>query len=260
MIDSVECLLQKFPLFHDTYIIVNNYTTVGIRDMRQKAKDKERYAATMQMTIKGIEQAASKAYEQDRSEQELHASSSSENRYQKNWVLHKESGYHYNALYGWYYDVQSGMYYGGSPPEWTHKPNIPSAAHYGAVNPQSDPLLQSTVPREDNDKDVSEVHRKYPPGMKVRNVHPMADIGGYQMPLEGTFGTGHTPRVGQQRDQKKARDSAENEKGLPRGSKRKDREGAKEKKVSTKEEEFLAKREAARQRVQKRTMDQFGLS
>lgn len=225
--------------------------SVGIRDMRQKAKDSERYANSMQMTIKGIEQAAARAFEKDKAEQGV-------NRYQKNWVLHEESGYYYNSLYGWYYDAKSKMYYGGNPPDWTHKPNIPSAGYYGAVNPQSDPLLQAVT-----HNDIKEEHAQkntYPVGFKVQKVHPLADIGGYQMPLEGSFGSGHarTEPVQEAKKQEKGKKMIKASSGV---AKKKSSEGkGKETALSAKEREFLAKREAARQRVQKRTMDQFGLS
>ncbi len=220
--------------------------------MSQKAKDTERYANSMQMTIKGIEQAAAKAFEQDRTEQET-------NRYQKNWVLHEESGYYYNSLYGWYYDAASKMYYGGNPPDWTHKPNIPSAGYYGAVNPQSDPLLQAVT--HDDTKEERVPKNKYPVGMRVQKVHPLADIGGYQMPLEGQFGAGHAPRsepVQETKKQKSGKKILKTSSGVTKkkSSGGKDKETA----MSAKERDFLAKREAARQRVQKRTMDQFGLS
>ena len=226
--------------------------------MRQKAKDTERYAVSMDRTIKGIEEAASKAYEKDRTEQEGHASSS-ENRYQKNWVFHEESGYYYNALYGWYYDVSSKMYYGGNPPEWTHTPNIPSAVYYGAVNPQSDPLLQAVT--HPDGKQAEEVSKnKYPVGMKVRKVHPLAGIGGYQMPLEGTFGAGHAPHADSVEDDETKKKKKTSTKNTSVGTKRKSGGGKeKETAMSAKEREFLAKREAAQKRVQKRTMEAFGL-
>lgn len=226
--------------------------------MRQKAKDTQRYAVSMDRTIKGIEEAASKAYEKDRTEQEGHALSS-ENRYQKNWVFHEESGYYYNALYGWYYDVSSKMYYGGNPPEWTHTPNIPSAVYYGAVNPQSDPLLQAVTHQDD--KQTKEVSKnKYPVGMKVRKVHPLAGIGGYQMPLEGTFGAGHARHADSVEDGETKRKKKASTKNTSVGTKRKSGGGKeKEAAMSAKEREFLAKREAAQKRVQKRTMEAFGL-
>jgi len=201
--------------------------------------------------MKGIEQAASKAFEKDRAEQE-------ENRYQKNWILHEESGYYYNALYGWYYDATSKMYYGGNPPVWTKKPNIPSAGYYGAVNPQSDPLLEAVTYKDAKDEGAKQ--SKYPMGMKVQKIHPLADIGGYQMPLEGSFGAGHVPRSEAAHEKKKPK-SGKIKASSSSGTKRKSN-GSQEKEtaLSAKEKEFLARREAARQRVQKRTMDQFGLS
>lgn len=219
--------------------------------MRQKAKDAEKQTATMTRTMSAIEQAALKAYEQDKREQEHHGQFSSS--HQKDWVLHKESGYYYNAKYGWYYDVSSQMYYGGSPPDWTHKPNIPSAAYYGAVNPQSDPLLDHVKGEKSGAEVVVERRKsKYPAGMKVRKAHPLAGIGGYQMPSEGSFSAGY-----QKADETETLKKTSGQKIL--GEKRKSNARGGKDEMSIKEKEFLAKREAARQRVQKRTMDQFGL-
>uniref|UniRef100_A0A7S1GFX3 Matrin-type domain-containing protein n=1 Tax=Picochlorum oklahomense TaxID=249345 RepID=A0A7S1GFX3_9CHLO len=219
-----------------------------IREMRQKATDDARKKEDMKRAMDGIASAAKKAYEKDKSALEQQEEVEHGTRH---WKFHQESGYYYNPLYGWYYDVKSKMYYGGSPPDWTRSPNIPSGEYYGAVHTQSDPLLAAT---EQEKPAVGK--SKYPQGMRVTKAHPLADIGGYQMPTEGVIGGGRgvasslaTASTGlEQQDGRKKSKAA--------GSKRKKDEDSA---LSKKEQEFLAKREAARKRVQKRTMEAFGL-
>ena len=45
-------------------------------------------------------------------------------------VKDESSGYHYNAVHRWYYDAESGMYYGGEPTTWTKVPDVPEEAKY----------------------------------------------------------------------------------------------------------------------------------
>ena len=239
---TVLCLhsMHFLLLFEDVLFVL---FCAEIRTMRQNAKDAERNKEYMARTIGQIEREAAKAYENDQQNNETRKSS---------WKFHQESGYYYNSLYGWYYDVKSKMYYGGMPPNWTLTPNIPSAAHYGAVNPQVDPLLAAT---ETESQPARQVKSKYPSGMKVSKLHPLAGIGGYQMPTQGSFGGLQSSVETEQEVPKKKVKSKDSGKATA-GVKRKT---DKDSKITKDEQEFLARREAARQRVQKRTMDAFGL-
>lgn len=216
--------------------------------MRQKTVDDERRKEDMKRALDGINSAARKAYEKDKSAQERQEEEVEHGT--RHWKFHQESGYYYNPLYGWYYDVKSKMYYGGSPPDWTDSPNIPSAEYYGAVyTRQSDPLLAATEQTEPAVR-----NSKYPQGMRVTKAHPLADIGGYQMPTEGVIGGGRGVASSLVTPSTRAQEK-DGEKKAKAGSKRKKDDSG----LSKKEREFLEKREAARKRVQKRTMEAFGL-
>jgi WW domain-binding protein 4 len=159
-------------------------------------------------------------------------------------VLHKESGYFYNAAIRWYYDEKSGMYYGGDPPDWTSSPPISSSSLFGAEE------------SKDGKKEMIEIgvekksFSKFPKGMKVTHSHPLAGIGGYQMPTTGSFG-GTTGRVADSKQETKTL-------GKRKGA-GKSEMSEKNSKMSKQEKDALERREAARKRVQERTMQAFGL-
>lgn len=160
-------------------------------------------------------------------------------------VFHKDSGYFYNAVVRWYYDEKSGMYYGGDPPDWTYSPPIASSSLFGAEETEID--KNDAMEKAVEKKGFS----KYPKGMKVTHSHPLAGIGGYQMPMTGSFG-GATEKV--------ASSKQEETKNLgKRKGAGKSEELGKGSKISKKEKEALERREAARKRVQERTMQAFGL-
>ena len=192
-----------------------------IRSMRYAEKDKEREIARTKATMDSIEQAAAAKYkDQDEGGE---------------WEFQETAGYYYNAVHRFYYDAKSRMYYGGEPPVWTDKPNIPPAAMYkDRVPQQQDPLL------------VGMGVSKYPKGMKVGEVnHPLAGIGGYQMPKDGEFGIG---RVGVSSGGVKKKVFEKRDDGKPLTKRQQE------------ELDFLKKREAARRRVEKRTKAQFGMT
>lgn len=161
------------------------------------------------------------------------------------WTLHESTGYYYNALHRWYYDTKSRMYYGGTPPAWTSAPSIPASALWNERAAPQDPLLAGLG--------VS----KYPKGMKVGVIdHPLAGVGGYQMPTSGDFRIGEV--VGGEGDASRGKGAH----GVASGGVKKFTErGDKPLTKRQKEElEFQKKREAARRRVEKRTKQQFGLA
>lgn len=86
-------------------------------------------------------------------------------------------------------------------------------------------------------------------GSKAGNSHPLANLGGYQMPMVGKIG-GTSNFVGEKQTNSSAK----------RGRDDKTSNGVSKKNVSKEEEEALKRREAARARVQQRTMNAFGLS
>ncbi len=191
-----------------------------IRGMRYAEKDKEREAARTKATMEQIERSAIAKYrEQDEGGE---------------WEFKDTTGYHYNATHRYYYDAKTKMYYGGTPPDWTDKPDIPPSALYRERSPGKDALLAGVG--------VS----KYPKGMKVGQIdHPLAGVGGYQMPTDGEFGIG---RVGVASGGVKKKVFEKRDDGKPLTKRQQE------------ELEFLKKREAAKRRVDKRTKAQFGMT
>lgn len=160
-------------------------------------------------------------------------------------MLHKESGYFYNAAIRWYYDEKSGMYYGGDPPDWTSSPPIPSSSLFGAGESKAGKKesIESGVEKK--------AFSKFPKGLKVTHSHPLAGIGGYQMPTTGSFG-GATGRVADSKQETKTL-------GKRKEPGKSTKNSEKDSKMSKQEKEALERREAARKRVQERTMQAFGL-
>jgi WW domain-binding protein 4 len=101
--------------------------------------------------------------------------------------------------------------------------------------------------------------------MKAVPVHPMAGVGGYQMPRAGRIGGAKGVGYANNLDGAQQLSAVNNTKARASSGdtvkrKRDQDQGKKmEKPVSKEEAEFLARREAARQRVQARTMATFGL-
>ena len=145
------------------------------------------------------------------------------------------------------------MYYGGDPAEWTNSPAMPRNARYDAQPAAgTHPRPSSSTPSEEAGRSTSSrPQQTVLPGMKAVAVHPLAGIGGYQMPdvgrIGGSKGVGVVHRAGA---------GARSEAAGAGGKRKRDGGG---KPLSKEEIEFIAKREAARQRVQKRSMQTFGL-
>jgi len=129
------------------------------------------------------------------------------------------------------------MYYGGDPPDWTASPGLPVQALYGAEPPSpSPPPLRGPQQLEQ--------HKTVKAGAAVSKAHPLAGVGGYQMPAAGKIGG--AKGAGQMT-------------GSSGVDKRKHEDSTLGKPVSREEAEAWARREAARKRVEARTMAAFGL-
>ena len=96
---------------------------------------------------------------------------------------------------------------------------------------------------------VAKKYASIRPGAKATKAHPLANLGGYQMPMVGKIG-GNSGVVSQKGSLSNSKRPREDQGAATGGSK---------KPVSKEEEEALARREAARARVQQRTMAAFGL-
>ena len=185
------------------------------------------------------------------------------------------SGYYYNAVHKWYYDLASRMYYGGDPPDWTNSPPIPNESLYVDENNNIDGGgdLATTAATTTTTAKATVTSRTIVPGSKIVHAHPLAGVGGYQMPEVGRIGGakgigviagGHgvesTNASGSTSGAKRKRDGSGGGGGGGGGAKNNSKSGGQDNNPLSKEEaEFLAKREAARQRVQARTMKGFGL-
>lgn len=209
-----------------------------LRDMR-KAQDSERAEKRLaEATFSSIEAQARQQYEKDKQ-----AAAQERKKILGEWVYDEESQYYYNAVQRYYFDSESQMYYGGEPIEWTSAPSIPTDAYYPGTAPPA-------AAGEGTKPGLAAAGSKRPPGtVVVKRVvsvpkHPLADLGGYQMPTVGAIGG--------------AKDLGDI--GAPKRKRVDDgKGGGGGKALSKEEEEALARREAARQRVQQRTLQTFGM-
>ena len=154
------------------------------------------------------------------------------------------------------------MYYGGEPPDWTNTPKIPLEAYYDAsTKPRPPPPPPLPPPASTSHPAASapgvarptgRVPQTVLPGMKIVHAHPQAGVGGYQMPDVGKIG-------GAKGMGSMLNNSSASASGKVDVKRKRDGDAAPAKPVSKEEAEFIARREAARQRVQARTMSTFGL-
>lgn len=158
------------------------------------------------------------------------------------------------------------MYYGGEPADWTNSPQIPTEAYYssaGSAATQPPPLPPSLSPAAGVAARSAVAGSRIPqtvlPGMKIVHAHPQAGVGGYQMPALGKIGGAkgigsvlHSSGTGGS--------TGGSSTGKAVVKRKRDGDDSKPAKPVSKEEAaFLARREAARQRVQARSMQSFGL-
>jgi len=160
------------------------------------------------------------------------------------------------------------MYYGGEPADWTNNPKIPGEAYYDAGSaatkpkpPPPPPPSLSTSARVAAPSAVAgnRVPQPVLPGMKIVHAHPQAGVGGYQMPEIGKIGG--AKGIGSMLHPSGAGGgTGGSNSGRGDAKRKRDGDASKPAKPVSKEEaEFLARREAARQRVQARSMQSFGL-
>ena len=148
------------------------------------------------------------------------------------------------------------MYYGGDPADWTNTPNIPKEAYYGASAtkpkplPPPPPTTTAVAGVARNTVGVNRVPQTVLPGQRIVHAHPQAGVGGTQMPEVGRIGG--AKGAGSLIQPIGGRSGGGGDKGD--GKRKRD-----DKPVSKEEAEFIALREAARQRVQSRDMKAYGL-
>ncbi|KAL3138161.1 hypothetical protein ABBQ38_005388 [Trebouxia sp. C0009 RCD-2024] len=212
-----------------------------LRQMRQKQDQEKRDLVESQRSMSSIEAAAQRQYQAD-----LKAAEESKRQRLGEWVKDEGSGYHYNAAHRWYYDTATSMYYGGEPATWTKVPDLPDDAKYEAM---AAPAAVTGPGGQDMGPSTSGRLAGAPQGVKRKSTaaHPLTDIGGYKMPTTGRIGgakgigasaAGVTKRKGQPTTVTASKSS---------------------KPVSKEEADAIAAREAAKRRVQQRTLSTFGL-
>ncbi|PRW58735.1 WW domain-binding 4 [Chlorella sorokiniana] len=241
-----------------------------LREMRQKADQEKKDQAELESSMQRVEAEALKKFEADRKAEEEHRKATL-----GSWEWNEGAGYYYNSLLRWYYDASTRMYYGGEPVEWTDTPSIPHEARYEVMHKPAAPKAAAAgggasaaaaggggaAARPAGQQQYAVA------GSRIVNKHPLADLGGYQLhSIEGSIGgakgvgTLHrggggggapgAPAGGAAADAKRKRDGEAGSKGG---------KGQQEKELTKEEREFMARREAARQRVQQRTAASFGL-
>lgn len=223
-----------------------------LREMRQTADREKRDQEQLTTAMQRVEQEAKKRYAADLKEEEA-----AKKARLGEWVWNAEAGYFYNAVHRWYYDTKSGMYYGGDPIEWTDKPSLPREARYEVINkPQPAPGSAAAAAAAAARRRPAAGAQQYAvAGSRVVNKHPLSEVGGYQLhsikgAVGGAKGVGSMAGGGT----KGAATAADAD-----GKRKRDGAVGGGKELSKEEQEFLARREAARQRVQQRTSATFGL-
>eukprot|EP01023_Acetabularia_acetabulum_P050010 TRINITY_DN5375_c0_g2_i2.p1 TRINITY_DN5375_c0_g2~~TRINITY_DN5375_c0_g2_i2.p1 ORF type:complete len:367 (-),score=56.59 TRINITY_DN5375_c0_g2_i2:760-1860(-) len=226
-----------------------------LKEMRLKAQGAKIEADELQRHLVQIDNVARKQYEQDVKAMAIQAETkllsglfgpnvtTTEPKAKKEsaWNYDEKCGYYYHSSLRHYYDKKSGYYYGGDPPAWTKTPDIPENVYFenmteiGLVNDGLDVsnMVQQSVEFEKFDKTENNQSK---PVRLAKN--PMAEIGGYKVPDLRNYGKGKDVVQRKLKGiQKKSRDWE---------------------KLPEEEKEARLRREAARLRVQKRTMASFG--
>ncbi|KXZ54557.1 hypothetical protein GPECTOR_4g622 [Gonium pectorale] len=231
-----------------------------LRDMARKAENDAKAKSFNDEAVSRAEAAAKKAYAADLKAAEAAAGS---------WEWDEGSSYYYNATHRWYYDPKTQWYYGGEPtPEWSQEPPIPAAARFGVAQHAGGPVPQGQGQQGAGGAAAAGSEGGAGAGKeglpfvtkKVQRVvaipkHPLAALGGHQAPTTGKVGGGMGAGVVLESGEADvgAKRKREDGKGGAGGG-GKGAKGA----MSKEEEEALARREAARQRVAQRTAAGFG--
>ncbi|KAI8467732.1 MAG: hypothetical protein J3K34DRAFT_480668 [Monoraphidium minutum] len=248
-----------------------------LRDMAKKA-DAEKVAERQLTEAMGsIEKSAAAAYARD-----VEAAKEAEHRAllaaadaAGGWEWDAAAAYYYNEKHRWYYDPKTKWYYGGEPVAWAQDPPVASlppaarfgrAPHLGGPEPPFDPKKARAAAAAaagggggGGGGGAAGVVRGGGGGVAYETVkkvvalpqHPQALIGGHQLHhVQGKIGGAKGVGSSDGDDGKRKRDDAAAAKGGKGGGKPAD----------PAEAAALARREAARQRVNQRTQQSFGLS
>lgn len=228
--------------------------------MGKKADADKASAAAAEKAMTEIEAAAKKQYARD-----LEAAAAAAGK----WVWDESAKLFYNEPHAFYFDPERKFYYGGSPPVWTQTPPIPAGALFVTAPKEGGPPAASSSGRGagaaaaagtggTGDKPAAgggaPVTTKVVRQVVALPAHPQANTGGYQMHQVEGGRIGAAKGIGRQ-----------GAAAPPAGAKRAREEGAaaaggQAKALSKEDQEALARREAARQRVQQRALNNFGMA
>ncbi|GBF95665.1 hypothetical protein Rsub_08647 [Raphidocelis subcapitata] len=243
-----------------------------LREMAKKADADKIAAKQLAEALGSIEATAAAAYARDQEAAAAaeHAAAAAAAAATGVWEWDAASGYYYNEPHRWYFDPKTRWYYGGEPVAWAQDPpaaSLPAAARFGTAPHAGGPEPPFKKPAAgaaagSGSGAGAKAGGGGGGGVAVTTVkkvvalpqHPQSLIGGHQMHhVGGRIGGAKGVGEGGEEGAKRKRDEgAAGGKGAPAGKGGKPMDPA--------EAAALARREAARQRVQQRTQQAFGLS
>lgn len=242
---------QSTRAVHEAGIKHTELVQKKLRAMRVNAVAEKNEKKLVESSMSKIEFAAKRQFAKDKAAEEAHIAATL-----GSWALDSGTGYLYNALHRYYFDIKTGMYYGGDPVAWTTEPKMPKDARYksAALVPGGESCAGGGSVEDRNGRGASTSGRRVNIARVDASSHPLGSLGGYSMPSIGTIGGARG--VGGAASTAAAANTA--------GAVKRKREELMRKlppqKMTQEEVEANAKREAAKQRVQKRTMQNFGLA
>lgn len=246
---------QSTRATHEAGIKHQELVQKKLRAMRGNAQAEKNEKMLVESSMSKIESAAERQFAKDKAAEEAHIAATL-----GSWALDPGTGYLYNALHRYYFDIKTGMYYGGDPVAWTTEPNMPKEGRYqssaSAPSARSGPggTAASGVAKGRNGGGASTAGRRINIARVDASSHPLGGLGGYSMPSTGTIGGARG--VGGAASAAAAATTA----GAVKRKREELMEKLPPKKMTQEEEDANAKRDAAKERVQKRTMKSFGLA
>ncbi|CAG9463455.1 unnamed protein product [Pedinophyceae sp. YPF-701] len=231
-----------------------------LADMKVRASQEKKEQELAKTSMAQIEEAARKAYERDIAagviEGEKVATykepvgpslpspaddTAGGGKDMRGWYFDDASGYYYHDKAAYYFHKDTGMYYGGDPQEWVER-LPPEKLAYSFPRDDDDGLPRNAQIASREDVQHKVTVRRAPETKLVRT-----QVGGHYIPSTGTYGASKGVFSKNAGGVKRRRDEGN-------GGKQ-----AEKKAVSKEEAEALAKREAARKRVDARTKAFYGL-
>ncbi|KAK9848656.1 hypothetical protein WJX84_002334 [Apatococcus fuscideae] len=224
-----------------------------LRDMRRKAVSDKKEEELAVSTMSSIKAKARKEYEEDmRKAGEAQRDHIGTWRRKQDEDVKKDADLWHNSAVDYYFDDVTKMYYGGDPAAWTTQPEIPNEARF-----ENAPHA-GNAPAKGPGSSAGQASKPAPVQKKLVPKHPLAELGGRSMPefghIGGAKGIGSSDKQFDHQLQtaltaKRKREEQTASK-LP---------ASKGRPLSKADAEALAKREAAKARVQQRELREWGM-